>query len=67
MKDKVAVELDIGEIMVLIDWHYEFVNSIPESRYDQMTMAGHTLGVTVQKHKERIRELRNLKDETWPK
>ena len=65
--EKVSVDLDIGELMGLIDYHWEIFNGIPKERYSQMTMAGHTLEVTAMKHKRRATELRNLLDETWPK
>lgn len=64
---KVSVELDIGELMGLIDYHWSIFRSLPKERYSQMTMAGHTLEVTAMKHKERAQELRNLLDEKWPK
>lgn len=64
---KATVELDIGEMMGLIDWHWEMFRHIPKERYGQMTMAGHTLEVTAMKHKQRANELHNLLDEVWPK
>jgi len=64
---KATVELDIGEMMGLIDYHWTMFSAIPKERYSQMTMAGHTLEVTAMKHKTRAQELRNLLDDTWPK
>lgn len=63
----VTVELGIGELMSLIHYNRDIVDHIPAERYHQMTMAGHTLGVTAQKHKDRLRELEDLLHNTWPK
>ena len=67
MPDKVKVELDIGEMFGLIDYHWQIFNGIPKEVYDVMTKAGHPFSVTAEKHKRRAIQLRNLLDDTWPK
>jgi hypothetical protein len=59
--------LDIGELMAVIDYHWETHNGIPKDMYDRMTLAGYTLGVTAEKHRKRARELRGILDDKWPK
>jgi hypothetical protein len=67
-KDRtVQVELTIDELMELIDYHRRMYDGIPRDMYPQMTMAGHTLGVTAQRQRDRIVELDNLLHSKWPK
>jgi hypothetical protein len=64
---KVSVELDIGEMFSLIEYHYKIAESIPKELYPTMTAAGHTFEVTANKHIRRQRELSGILNETWPK
>lgn len=65
--DKVTIEVGIMELFELIDFNRKMYEGIPKDRYEQMTMAGHTLGVTAKKYSDRAEKLDRLLNETWPK
>ncbi len=63
------VELGIGEVMELIDYHHGLADSLDKAHEDKTkkTAAGTTIGEVITKHRKRARELHTLLDETWPK
>lgn len=69
MKSKatVSVELNIGELMSLIEFNNKLADSIPESQYNDPTMAGTTFGDTARKCRKRAEELYYILNETWEK
>jgi hypothetical protein len=67
MSTKVKVDLDIGEMWALVDYHNQISRSIPLTSYNIKNKAGTTMGDTARKHLERAQELSKIVDETWPK
>lgn len=70
MANKVKIEVTIDEIDTIISYHYKWYKMIdnrPKDQQDSMTKAGRPLRETGQKHLRRYRELRGIKENTWPK
>jgi hypothetical protein len=63
----IKADLSIDEVMALIEYNQKMADNIPQELYGQMTMAGHTLGVTAEKYRTRAQEWDDLLNRTWPK
>jgi len=60
-------KLTIDEVMALIAYNQKMADEIPKELYGNMTMAGHTLGVTAEKYRTRAQEWDDLLNRVWPK
>lgn len=61
----VAINITLGEVLQLINYHEEMQTVYPPQDFSKMTPAKMTVGEWVSTHQTRRRELEELKSSVW--